>query len=587
VDVYGLALAEVHEDAAPILSRIHSADSPMVSAKIEESRRTGGLFRAEFRYLHPTRGEVWVEACSSPTTDEDGGVTWYGFVTDITERKNNEAALVASEERFQKLFELAPAGITLGVDRHVIEANAAFLRMMGATRAEMIGRSYASIGTPNPRLRDERLEAIEQAGSVSDLEVTFHRQDGTLGQGLLSAATIEMGGRLHTMMVTLDVTARKEIEARLRASDTLNRAVLHNIPGGYITVVGPDLRFLLAEGALLRELALPSVLIGKSVADVADEATARSAIEGYKRALGGETFEREVTYMGRVLRSQHVPLRNEDGTIYAALNLAVDVTHLRRTERELLRLTNELEHRVEARTAELAATNRELEAFTYSVSHDLRAPLRAIDGFALALQEDFAPLLPPEAQRHIAFLRSGAQQMAKLIDELLALSRVTRVGLTMDTVDMNAAVERTVNELRPMFADRKIELKIDPLPLCHGDSGLLRLVWQNLLGNALKYTSKNQVAHISIGAREPDSAENPGVTYTVSDDGAGFDMRYHHKLFGVFQRLHRPDEFEGTGVGLAIAHRIVHRHGGQITGQGEPGKGATFTFFIPSARGPA
>lgn len=251
------------------------------------------------------------------------------------------------------------------------------------------------------------------------------------------------------------------------------------------------------------------------------------------------------------------------------LSIAIQQAHLRK---EIERYAHELEDRVAARTAELIDANKELEAFSYSISHDLRAPLRSIDGFSRILLEDYAQDIPAEAQRYFNLVRDNAQRMGVLINDLLAFSRLGRQPLTMRTVNVALLVRQCFNELRDEQAGRQIELTIGDLPDCQGDVMLLKQVWTNLIANALKYTRRRDPAVIAIGRHE----ENGITVYWIKDNGAGFDMRYADKLFGVFQRLHRAEEYEGTGVGLAIVQRIVHRHGGRIWADAAVDQGATF-----------
>jgi len=210
------------------------------------------------------------------------------------------------------------------------------------------------------------------------------------------------------------------------------------------------------------------------------------------------------------------------------------------------------------------------------VSHDLRAPLRAVDGFSQAVLEDFGPQLPEEGRRHLQTIRAGAQQMGELIDDLLAFARLSRQPVNQQTIDTGPFVRGVLAELGAPWPDRRVDLRVDNLPVCRGDPALLKQVWMNLLANALKYTRKRECARIEISSRE----ENGEVIFLVRDNGTGFDMRYANKLFGVFQRLHRAEEFEGTGVGLAIVQRVVHRHGGRVWAEGVVDGGATFFFSL-------
>jgi light-regulated signal transduction histidine kinase (bacteriophytochrome) len=222
--------------------------------------------------------------------------------------------------------------------------------------------------------------------------------------------------------------------------------------------------------------------------------------------------------------------------------------------------------------------NHELESFSYSVSHDLRAPLRSIDGYTQILLEDYAHNLDQEGKRVLGVVVNNARRMAKLIDDLLDFSRVGRKEVTKSIVNTDGLVRSVIAEMRALEKpERNIEFNVSPLDPCNADANLLRQVWANLVSNALKYTRKKDVALIAISC-EKTPAE---IIYKISDNGTGFDMQYAHKLFGVFQRLHRQQDFEGTGVGLAIVHRIVTRHGGRVWAEGDAGNGSTFYFSLP------
>ena len=261
-----------------------------------------------------------------------------------------------------------------------------------------------------------------------------------------------------------------------------------------------------------------------------------------------------------------------------ATQLAIVVTQARLYQRVRLQ-AGELEARVRERTAELVAANRDLESFSYSVSHDLRSPLRAIDGYSAMLAGDHAGQLDAEGLRLLAVVRRATARMGRLIDDLLAFSRLGRQAIAATEFDMTALVRGVVAELGPQYPAVRVEL--GELPSAQGDRALLAQVWTNLVGNALKYSSKSEAPRVAISG----AANGAEVEYLVADNGAGFDMRFAEKLFTVFQRLHREDEFPGTGVGLAIVQRIVVRHGGRVWAEGKPNEGARFGFILP-ARGP-
>ncbi|MBS1189783.1 MAG: domain S-box protein [Rhodocyclaceae bacterium] len=299
---------------------------------------------------------------------------------------------------------------------------------------------------------------------------------------------------------------------------------------------------------------------------------------------GETTIEQEVEIecldgTHKIIWDSAVPLRRSDGSIYGAVTVNFDITRRKRAEAEIRRLNAELEQRVAERTAGLEAAVKELESFAYAISHDLRAPLRAVDGFSAKVAANYGDRLDDEGRRLLQVVRENALRMGRLIDDLLAFSRLGRREMTLQAVDMEAMARNLAQELRAAEPGRAIEFAFPPLPPAWGDPAMLRQVWVNLIGNAVKFTCRRPVAHIEIGGRS-EGAENH---YWVKDDGAGFDMRYAGKLFHVFERLHGPEEFEGTGTGLAIAQRIVLRHQGRIWGEGRPDAGATFHFALPAA----
>lgn len=270
------------------------------------------------------------------------------------------------------------------------------------------------------------------------------------------------------------------------------------------------------------------------------------------------------------------PIRDAQGDIVGVSSIARDISERKRAEEQILRLNAELEHRVQERTAELTAANQELEAFTYSVAHDLRAPLRHIDAFTRILQEDFAGSFPPEAAQLLDTIRRSSESMSSLVNDLLSLAHVGRQEMKRERISLNLILDEVIAELARETKGRHIDWQIARLPAIEGDPGLLKQVFANLLSNAVKYTRPREKAVIEIGLREV----NGKRAIFVRDNGVGFEMKHAAKLFGVFQRLHRAEEFEGTGVGLAIVDRVIKRHGGHIWAESEANQGATFYFTL-------
>jgi len=301
-----------------------------------------------------------------------------------------------------------------------------------------------------------------------------------------------------------------------------------------------------------------------------DELIARGFIRNY--LINAKTISGEKIV---VLANSHL-VKDEQGRLVRIEGTYNDFTERKQAEEEIIKLNAELEDRIAKRTNQLEAANKELEAFAYSVSHDLRAPLRAVDGFSKFVLEDYENKLDSEGKRLLNLIRSNTQKMDQLITDLLALSRVTRSELNVSGIDMTQMAISMFKEIAPDVPD-KIRLKVDPLPEAYADPTYIRQVWANLIANAIKFSSKEKKPSIKIHGH----TENGFNNYYINDNGVGFNPEYTHKLFGVFQRLHKSDDFEGTGVGLAIIQRIIHRHGGKVWAEGKEGKGATFWFSLP------
>ena len=302
----------------------------------------------------------------------------------------------------------------------------------------------------------------------------------------------------------------------------------------------------------------------------------RALREGLVLSLNGDTILLSKDGREWPIDDSAAPIRDDNDRTTGAVVVFRDATLRVQTETELRRFNEMLDQRVHERTAELAAANKELEAFSYSIAHDLRAPIRAICGFSQMLAEQMEGKLEAGESRLLKVITDSSKKMGEMIDGFLALTGTGRQSLKLKPVDMAALVRDVVDAVRATHPQADARFEVGPLPEAVGDPALLRQVWTNLLDNAVKFSAARQPALITAGGRQTDK----GVEYFVHDNGVGFDMRYSHKLFGVFHRLHRTDEFAGYGLGLATVERIVHKHSGRVWAEAEPGNGATFHFTL-------
>jgi hypothetical protein len=491
------------------------------------------------------------------------------------------------------------ADLKAALDEHAIVAittpdgkitfvNDKFCAISQYSRAELIGQDHRIInsGYHGPEFIRHLWTTIAR-GKVWKGEIKNRAKDGsfywvdTTIVPFLDAA----GKPRQYVAIRADITARKRAEEELKAStreiDNLKAALdEHAIVAitdarGRITFVNDKFcaisqysraELLGQDHRIINSTFHPKEFIRDLWTTIAAGKVWKGEIKN--RAKDGTFYWVDTTI---------VPFLDENGKPRQYIAIRADITERKKAEEAVRQMNTELERRVAERTAQLESANRELEAFSYSVSHDLRAPLRAVDGFSQAVIEDFAALLPEEGQRQLQTIRYSAQRMGTLIDDLLTFSRLSRQALAKRAVDNNSLVRTALRELGEPWADRQVVVEIADLPACQGDPSLLKQVWLNLLGNALKYTRKREPAVITIGCEQ--GAAGP-VVYYVKDNGTGFDMRYAGKLFGVFQRMHRMEDYEGTGVGLATVQRIVHRHGGRVWAEAEVDRGATFRFTL-------
>jgi PAS domain S-box-containing protein len=555
---------------------------PSLPAQIAEAHRQGrGTLESVYQRKN---GSTFPVSINFTVVKDEAGQPLYRVVNthDITGRKRAETALLESEKRFRLLYESSPIGYqSLDADGRFLEVNPAWCAFLGYRREEVIGRWFGDFLAPNFREHFQRnFPRFKVAGEIHGVEFQMLRKDGTVVLVAFDGKiSYDADGQFkQTHCVLQDIGARRQTELALRASEERYRTLAHHFPNGIVMLFDQDLRHTLVDGTGLEVLGIRGDWVVGLTSREAFPAELAGQLElAYLDALDGLAAHFEMHLEDLILDTQVVPVRAEDGHITGGLVVSQDVTERRAAEAEVRRLNQELEQRVAERTAQLEAANRELEAFSYSVSHDLRAPLRAIDGFSKALVEEYGGGFDEQAHYYISRTRAASQRMAQLIDDLLRLSRVTRAEIKRESVDLSTLAQTVIDDLRSSQPDRTIAVSIEPGMQVYADPRLLRVALDNLLGNAWKFTSRRADARIHVGSRVLATDEQ---AYFVEDNGAGFDMAYADKLFGAFQRLHDASEFEGTGIGLDTVQRIIRRHSGRVWAEGVEDQGATFFFTL-------
>jgi PAS domain S-box-containing protein len=490
------------------------------------------------------------------------------------------------EQKFRNLLESAPDAIVIVDQKGLIQLiNAQTEKLFGYTRAELIG---APVETLVPQCfrgrhwshREGYAQSPQPRSMGAGLELYGRRKDGTEFPIEISLSPLETAEGTLVCSAIRDVTQRKQLAERHRENELRFRLLIDAVKDYAIISLDADgLVTTWNTGAERLKGYSSGEIIGQHMsrfypqADIArrkpDQELQQAASTGHMEDQGWRVRKDGSHFWAEVAITA---VHDSAGKLIGFLKIAKDITAKRDAEDQIQKLNSELTQRVE----ELGTVNRELESFSYSVSHDLRAPLRHVDGFARILKEEYSPTLPEDAIRYLDRILEAATHMGQLIDDLLNLARIGRREMKREGVRIANVVKQAIAELPSEAQERHIEWRIEPLPEMNCDAGLLKLVFSNLLSNAVKFTRKQPIAVIEIGARMTGGV----ATIFVRDNGVGFDPRYADKLFGVFQRLHRHEDFEGTGVGLATVQRIIRRHGGEIWAESQVNSGTTFSFTL-------
>ena len=545
---------------------------------------------------------------------------------EITQRKLAESALRESEERLQAFLNNAPAVIYLkDTEGRFSLVNREFENLFHVSKEQIVGKSdYELFPVPMAeafRTNDQRaLEAetplqLEEVAAQDDglhtyISVKFplYNSSGVpygvggistditerkLIEEALQRANEQLEIRVHertSELALINESLQAEIAERKRGEEALRRSqqrlsAIFNQAAVGIAQVGMDGQYLLVNQKLCDIVGYTrEELLEQTFQDLMHPDDQEANLKYSRQILSSEVsvVSREKCYICKDGSSIWInltvsPIRDSSGEPKTFIGIVEDISDRKRVEQQIRELNENLERRVVERTAELEAANKELEAFSYSVSHDLRAPLRAVDGFSKALLERYVDNLDDKGKHYLQRIRTGTQRMGELIDDLLALSRVTRTQMRRTAVDLSTLAGEIAAELHSTQPERQVEFAIAPGLVADGDISLLRVVLENLLNNALKFTSAHTQTRIEFGAILQADAK---LAYFVKDNGAGFDMAYVNKLFGAFQRLHTTSQFPGTGIGLATVQRIIHRHGGRVWAEGAVEQGATFYFTL-------
>jgi PAS domain S-box-containing protein len=509
-------------------------------------------------------------------------------INDITERNKSDIALRESEEKYRTLINASIDGIIITKEEKIQFVNNVLMEVAGYKEHELIGKQFLNFVSLRDRekVKNNYSKRIKGESAPLGYEINAILKNGKELPVEITSTVFNFFGEKAELIFVRDITERKEAERKI-LQNRQELDSIYNTVGDVIFLIRIEeenkFRFVSVNKTFSDVTGLESSLVvGKFVDEVIPEPSLSIAKDNYHKVIQRRSIVRweETTVYPSGQRTGEVsvaPVFDLEGKCTHLVGSVHDVTERKMIEDKINMLNLELEDRVRVRTKQLEETNDELEAFAYSVSHDLRAPLRAISGFSNLLKEEYYAKFDDEGKEYLADIMTNSERMAKLIDDLLELSRYGRKILEKTNINMKELFVSILEEEKEYAINKNIVFNILHFPNTIGDYSLIKQVAVNLLSNAIKYSSKNPEPVIEIGS----VIKEKEIVYYVKDNGVGFNMKYVHKLFGVFQRLHNLEEYDGTGVGLAIVKRIINKHGGKVWAESEQGKGATFYFTLP------
>lgn len=569
------------------LERIHPDDvGDVENMKQKLLANPDKSFKASYRIQHKNGHYIWLDGTATNfLADKNVNAILFNF-RDITKQVEADKKIAASEKRFRSLIENISDAIVLNdAETNILYQSPSVTRILGYTPEERKKKKILDyIHTDDkPAFIHLYNQLANTTGVPLGFQYRFLHKNGKYIwlEGVVTNLVNDLSVNAYVANYR-DITERKEAEETIRRSEKIYKTIASGIPGSMICLLDMEFRYLLVEGDFTEQLGYSKTsMLGNKVSEVLKPEIFELVKNDFEKAFNGEVVTREHRGTEYDTLSRFIPLKDENNAVYAVMTVTLDITNLKDAQRGIIQLNHSLEEKITKRTEELKRSNEELEAFSYSVSHDLRAPLRAVIGYTTILEEDYCNKLDDEAKRLTGIIKDNTVKMGNLIDGLLSFSRMGRHEIAKIKINQNLLVKSIITDVEnKQKEEKRTKWILHSLPDINAESYTIKQVWINLISNAVKYSAKSPAPVIEIGSFK----KNGQTAFFVRDNGVGFDEKYKTKLFKVFQRLHSSSDFEGTGIGLAIVEKIINKHGGNVWVEAEMDKGACFYFSVPEGQ---